>query len=52
MVLALDAAAQRASLRAGMPAAKAQALVPGLIVRGAEPVAEACGFSVIPFMPL
>ncbi|MGH8276910.1 MAG: Y-family DNA polymerase, partial [Steroidobacteraceae bacterium] len=41
VVLALDAAAQRAGLRVGMPAAKAQALVPGLIVRDAEPVADA-----------
>jgi protein ImuB len=41
MVLALDAAAQCASLRAGMPAAKAQALVPGLIVKDADPAADA-----------
>ena len=41
MVLALDAAAQRAGLRIGMPASKAQALVPGLIVRDAEPATDA-----------
>ena len=41
MVLALDAAARRAGLCPGMPAAKAQALVPGLIVRDAEPPADA-----------
>ena len=41
VVLALDAAARRAGLRVGMPAAKAQALVPGLIVRDAEPAADA-----------
>ncbi len=41
MVLALDAAAQRASLCTGMPAAKAQALVPGLIMRDADPAADA-----------
>ncbi len=41
MVLALDAAARRAGLRIGMPASKAQALVPGLIVRDAEPAADA-----------
>jgi protein ImuB len=36
VVLAVNAAAQRAGLRTGMPAAKAQALVPGLIMRDAE----------------
>jgi protein ImuB len=41
VVLAMDAAAWRAGLRVGMPAAKAQALVPGLIVRDAEPAADA-----------
>jgi protein ImuB len=41
VVLALDAAARRAGLCPGMPAAKAQALVPGLIVRDAEPPADA-----------
>jgi protein ImuB len=41
VVLALDAPAQRAGLHVGMPAAKAQALVPGLIVRDAEPAADA-----------
>src|ERR1700680_1540237 len=41
VVLARDAAAQRAGLRVGMPATKAQALVPGLIVRDADPAADA-----------
>jgi protein ImuB len=41
VVLALDAAARRAGLRVGIPAAKAQAVVPGLIVKDAEPVADA-----------
>ena len=41
VVLAADAAAQRAGLRVGMPATKAQALVLGLIVRDAEPTADA-----------
>jgi protein ImuB len=40
VVLALDAAAQRAGLHPGMPATNAQALVPGLIVRDAEPAAD------------
>jgi protein ImuB len=42
--LALDAAARRAGLCAGMPAAKAQALVPGLIVRDAEPPIRRTGW--------
>jgi protein ImuB len=41
VVLDMDAAAQRAGLRVGMPATRAQALVPGLIVRDAEPAADA-----------
>jgi protein ImuB len=41
VVLAADAAARRAGLRVGMPAAKAQALVPGLFVKDAEPAADA-----------
>jgi protein ImuB len=41
VVLALDAAARHAGLHIGIPAAKAQALVPGLIVQDAEPVADA-----------
>jgi protein ImuB len=41
VVLALDTAARRAGLRIGMPAAKAQALVPGLILRDADPAADA-----------
>jgi len=41
VVLTLDAAARRAGLRIGMPAAKAQALVPGLIMRDADPAADA-----------
>lgn len=39
-MLAADAAAQAAGLRVGMPATKAQVLVPGLIVRDAEPEAD------------
>jgi len=41
VVLALDAAARRAGLRTGMPEAKAQALVPGLTMRDADPAADA-----------
>jgi protein ImuB len=41
VVLALDAAARRAGLHIGMPTAKAQAVVPGLIVKDSEPVADA-----------
>src|SRR5882672_10542386 len=41
VVLAADTAAQRAGLRVGMNATKAQALVPGLIVNNAEPAADA-----------
>jgi protein ImuB len=41
VVLAADAAAQRAGLRVGMPATKAQALVLGLIVKDVEPSADA-----------
>jgi protein ImuB len=40
VVLAADAAARAAGLRIGMPAGKAQALVPGLIVHDAEPDAD------------
>jgi protein ImuB len=40
VVLAADAAAHSAGLRIGMPASKAQALVPGLIVHDAEPEAD------------
>ncbi|MER8872513.1 DNA polymerase Y family protein [Mesorhizobium sp. M0814] len=40
VVLAADAAAHAASLRIGMPASKAQALVPGLVVHDAEPEAD------------
>lgn len=40
LVMAADAAAQAAGLYVGMPAAKAQALVPGLIVRDAEPAED------------
>src|SRR4029077_8347534 len=36
-----DGAAQRAGLRVGMLATKAQAVVPGLIVKDAEPAADA-----------
>ena len=41
MVLAADAAAQAAGLRIGMPATKAQVLVPGLITQDADLVADA-----------
>jgi protein ImuB len=41
VILALDAAARRAGLCVGMPVTKAQALVPGLIVRDADPGADA-----------
>ncbi|RWM13989.1 MAG: DNA polymerase Y family protein [Mesorhizobium sp.] len=40
VVLAADAAAQTAGLRIGMPASKAQALVPGLAIHDAEPEAD------------
>jgi protein ImuB len=40
VVLAADAAGLRAGLRVGMPAAEAQALVPGLIVKNAEPMGD------------
>ena len=41
VVLAADAAAQRAGLRVSMTATKAQAVVPGLIVKDADPAADA-----------
>ena len=41
VVLAADAAAQAAGLRVGMPATKAQILVPGLIIQDADPAADA-----------
>ncbi len=41
VVLAADAAAQAAGLRVGMPATKAQVLVPGLVVQDAEPLGDA-----------
>jgi protein ImuB len=40
VVLALDTAARRTGLRLGMPAAKAQALVPGLIMKDADPATD------------
>ncbi len=40
-MLAADAAAHAAGLRVGMPAAKAQVLVPGLIIQDANPAADA-----------
>ena len=43
MVLAADAAALTAGLRVGMPVAKAQVLVPGLVTRDADPAADAEG---------
>ena len=41
VVLAADSAARRAGLRVGMPATKAQALVAGLVLMEADPVADA-----------
>ena len=41
VVLAADKAALAAGLRIGMPATKAQALVPELIIRDADPIADA-----------
>ncbi|MGO9233919.1 MAG: Y-family DNA polymerase [Methylocella sp.] len=41
VVLAADRAAQAAGLRVGMPVTKAQALTPGLIVKDADPEADA-----------
>jgi protein ImuB len=41
VVLAADRAARRAGLRVGMPVTKAQALVKDLIVKDAEPAADA-----------
>ena len=40
-MLAADAAAHAAGLRVGMPATKAQALVPGLVIQDADPAADA-----------
>src|SRR3546814_20588695 len=41
VVVAADVAAQAAGLRVGLPATKAQVLVPGLIVQDAAPAADA-----------
>ena len=41
VVLAADGAAQHAGLHVGMPVTKAQILVPGLIIRNADPQADA-----------
>ena len=43
VVAALDAAAGRLGLRAGMPVARAQALVPGLVIADADPHGDAAG---------
>jgi protein ImuB len=40
VVTAADAAAEAAGLRSGMPAAKAQVLVPGLLMQDADPIAD------------
>jgi protein ImuB len=40
VVLAADVAAQSAGLRVGMPATKAQALVQGLVIQDANPIAD------------
>lgn len=44
-VLALDAAAQAAGLRIGMPASKAQVLVPGLVSLELEPAEDAAALN-------
>ena len=41
VVLALDAAARRTGLSIGMPVTQAEALMPGLVVMDADPVADA-----------
>lgn len=41
IVTAADSAAQALGLRVGMPVAKAQALVPGLVIQPADPKADA-----------
>lgn len=41
LVMATDAAAQAAGLRIAMPVAKAQILVPSLIIQDADPIADA-----------
>lgn len=41
VVMAADAAALAAGIRPGMPATKAQVLVPGLVTQNADPVADA-----------
>ncbi len=43
VVLAADAAAQQAGLNVGMPVTKAQILVPDLVIRNADPEADAAG---------
>jgi protein ImuB len=43
IVTALDANAERLGLRVGMPVAKAQALVPDLVIRDSDPHADAEG---------
>ena len=43
VVAAIDAAAREVGLRVGMPAAQAQVLVPGLILRDADPVGDDLG---------
>jgi protein ImuB len=45
VVLAVDKAACAAGLRVGMVAAKAQALVPGLVVKDAEPASDAAALA-------
>jgi protein ImuB len=51
IVLAADGAAQQIGLQVGMPATKAQAMVPNLMIRDAHPVADgmaSCGRSSKP----
>jgi protein ImuB len=51
-VLAADAAAQSAGLRVGMPPSKAQALVQGLVIQDADPVADAEALERLAFWTL
>lgn len=52
IVAALDAAASRRGVRAGMAVARAQALVPGLVIRDADPGADAEGLERLAFWAL
>ena len=52
VVLAADAAAQRAGLHVGMPATKAQVLAPGLVVEDADPQGDAEALERLAFWAL